>query len=81
MQRGEYKSLFEIFLCTPPISGDILTTGKYNFPQLAQVNYLPEEPVYPLNYLKSTVKKGRYRYHCFTAERSFDCQMSRESFR
>ncbi len=44
---------------------------QYNFPQLAQVKYLPEEPVYPLNYLKSTVKKGRYWYHCFTSEKNF----------
>lgn len=48
-----------------------MTVGKYNFPRLAQVNYIPEEPVYPFNYLKSTVTKGFYWYHCFTAERNF----------
>lgn len=68
-RRTNHASLID--WSTPPISGDIPTTGKYNFPQLAQVNYLPEEPVYPLNYLKSTLTKGRYWYHCFTAERNF----------
>ncbi|MBQ9497669.1 MAG: DUF4417 domain-containing protein, partial [Selenomonadaceae bacterium] len=71
MDYDEFKSWLEILLCNPPVEGDYPTTGKYNFPQLAQVNYIPEEPVYPLNYLKSTVAKGRYWYHCFTAERNF----------
>ncbi|MBE8952831.1 MAG: hypothetical protein SR1Q7_06775 [Quinella sp. 1Q7] len=52
-RRTNHASLID--WSAPPISGDIPTTGKYNFPQLAQVNYLPEEPVYPLNYLKSTL--------------------------
>ena len=47
---------------TKPISGDIPTTGKYNFPQLARVNYLPEETVYPFNYLKSIFP---HRKGCF----------------
>ena len=71
MEHDEFKSYLEINLCIPPVSGDIPTTGKYNFPQLAQVNYFPEEPVYPFNYLKSKVAKGRYWYHCFTSERNF----------
>ena len=71
MERDEFKTNLEINLCVPPVSGDIPTAGKYNFPQLARVNYLPEEPVYPFNYLKSTVTKGRYWYHCFTAEKNF----------
>lgn len=71
MQNDEFKSWLEIKLCSPPISEDFPTTGRYNFPQLSAVNYLPQEPVYPFNYLKSTVKKGRYWYHCFTAERNF----------
>ena len=71
MERDEFKTYLEINLCLPPVSGDIPTTGKYNFPQLARVNYLPEAPVYPFNYLKSTVTKGRYWYHCFTAENNF----------
>lgn len=71
MERDEFKTYLEINLCVPPVSGDIPTAGKYNFPQLARVNYLPEEPVYPFNYLKSTVTKGRYWYHCFTAEKNF----------
>lgn len=68
---NEFKTYLEINLCIPPVLGDIPTTGKYNFPQLERVNYLPEEPVYPFNYLKSTVTKGRYWYHCFTAEKNF----------
>ena len=48
-----------------------MTTGKYDFPQLAQTNYLPEGTVYPFNYLKSTVKKARHWYHCFTSEEYF----------
>lgn len=71
MKTDEFKSCFAINLCTPPFSGDVPTTGKYNFPQLAQVNCLPEEPVYTFNYLKSTVTKGRYWYHCFTSEKNF----------
>lgn len=71
MELDEFKTYLEINLCVPPVSGDIPTAGKYNFPQLARVNYLPEEPVYPFNYLKSTVTKGRYWYHCFTAEKNF----------
>lgn len=71
MEYAEFKSYIEIRLCVPPVSGDIPTTGKYDFPQLAQVNYLPEEPVLPFNYLKSTVTKGRYWYHCFTSEKNF----------
>ena len=71
MQYDEFKSYAEIVLGNPPFIGDIPTVGKYKFPQLARVNYLPEEPVYPFNYLKSTVEKGCYWYHCFTAERNF----------
>lgn len=71
MQYDEFKSYAEIVLGKPPFIGDIPTVGKYKFPQLARVNYLPEEPVYPFNYLKSTVEKGCYWYHCFTAERNF----------
>lgn len=71
MQADEFKSYIEIMLCKPPFVGDIPTVGKYNFPQLEQINYIPEEPAYPLNYLKSTVTKGNYWYHCFTAERNF----------
>ena len=33
---------------------------------------MPELPVFPFNYLKSTVKEGRYWYHCFTAEKNFN---------
>ena len=71
MQYDEFKSYAEMVLCNPPFAGDIPMVGKYHFPQLAKVNYLLEEPVYPFNYLKSTVKKGCYWYHCFTAERNF----------
>ena len=71
MQYDEFKSYAEIVLCNQPFAGDIPTVGKYKFPKLTQVNYLPEEPVYPFNYLKSTVEKGCYWYHCFTAERNF----------
>ena len=60
MQYDEFKSYAEIVLGNPPFIGDIPTVGKYKFPQLARVNYLPEEPVYPFNYLKSTVEKGCY---------------------
>lgn len=71
MDYDEFKSWLEILLCNSPVKGDYPTAGKYKFPQLAQVNYLPEEPVYPFNYLKSTLTKGHYWYHCFTAERNF----------
>ena len=67
----DIKYWLEVKLCDPPFSGDFPTVGKYNFPQLAQVNCLPEEPVYPFNYLKSTVPKERYWYHCFTADKNF----------
>ena len=46
MQYDEFKSYAEIVLGNPPFIGDIPTVGKYKFPQLARVNYLPEEPVY-----------------------------------
>jgi|GEM_PF-1879833 len=71
MQYDEFKSYMEIMLCQTPFEGDIPMVGKYNFPQLDKVNYIPEEPAYPFNYLKSTVTKGSYWYHCFTAERNF----------
>ena len=71
MKLSEFKFLVEKFLCEPPFTGDFPTTGKYGFPQLAKVNLLPETPVLPFNYLKSTVKKARYWYHCFTAEKYF----------
>ena len=51
---------------------DFPKTGKYDFPQIAPVNYLPEEPVFPFNHLRSKSKKGSYWYHCFTAERNFN---------
>ena len=54
------------------LKGNFLKTGKYNFPQLAQVNYIPELPVLPFNYLKSTVDEGGYWYHCFTSEKNFN---------
>lgn len=71
MKIEELKYWLEMRLSVPPISGDFPTAGKYNFPQLAPVNCLPEEPVYPFNYLKSTVKKGQYWYHCFTSDKNF----------
>lgn len=56
---------------TEPFKGDCPTVGKYNFPQLAQVNYLSELPVFPFNHLKTKVTEGCYWYHCFTAEKNF----------
>ena len=71
MKFEEVKFWLEKCLCNLPVSGDFPTTGKYNFPQLAQVNYLPEEPVLPFNYLKSTTDRENYWFHCFTSEKSF----------
>ena len=71
MLLNEIKSWFEIRLCKAPIIGALTTAGKYNFPQLAQTNYLPEEPVFTFNHLKSKSKEGRYWYHCFTDEKYF----------
>ena len=71
MDFDETKSFLEMKFCKPPVSGDIPTTGKHKFPQLAQVNYIPEEPVYTFNHLKSKVKEGCYWYHCFTSEKNF----------
>lgn len=51
MTLEEIKFWIEKCLCKPPFSGDFPATGKYNFPQLARTNYLPEEPVLPFNYL------------------------------
>lgn len=55
-----------------PINGKFPVTGKYNFPQLAQINYLPVGIVYPFNHIKSLSKIGSYWYHCFTAEKNFN---------
>ena len=71
MERNEFNYFIEHLLSKSPIEGNIQTVGKYDFPQLSQLNYLPELPVYPFNYLKSTVAKGRYWYHCFTSEKYF----------
>lgn len=72
MQFEEFKLYIKRRLCKEFLRDDVPLTGKYNFPQLAPVNYLPEEPVLPFNYLKSSVKKGRYWYHCFTADKNFN---------
>ena len=71
MRLAEFKYWAEKRFCNPPFTGDFPTTGKYDFPQLAQTNYFPETPVYSFNYIKSTVKKARYWYHCFTSEKYF----------
>ncbi len=71
MTWDEIKYWAEKIFCKPPFSGDFPTTGKYNFPQLAQVNFLPEEPVRPFNYLKSTPDRENYWFHCFTADEHF----------
>ena len=72
MNWDEFKLIVKRRFCNPPFTGDFPKTGKYGFPQLAQTNYLPEGTVYPFNYLKSTVKKARYWYHCFTSEKNFN---------
>lgn len=72
MNWDEFKLFVKRRLCKDFLSGDVPVAGKYGFPQLAQVKYLPEKPAYPFNYLKSKVKEGRYWYHCFTAERNFN---------
>lgn len=71
MNLSEFKFWLEKHLCNPPFSGDFPTTGKYDFPQLAQINFLPEEPALPFNYLKSTPYRENYWFHCFTSEEHF----------
>lgn len=68
---NEIKYWLEKCLCKTPFSGDFPTTGKYAFPQLMRVNYLPKEPVLPFNYLKSTYDRKNYWFHCFTSEEHF----------
>ena len=51
MERNEFNYFTEHLLSKSPIEGNIPTVGKYDFPQLSQLNYLPELPVYPFNYL------------------------------
>lgn len=72
MEFEEFKLYVKRRLSQEFLPDDVPLTGKYDFPQLASVNYLPEEPVLPFNYLKSSVKKGRYWYHCFTADKNFN---------
>lgn len=72
MSWEQIKYWTKKYLTKDLLHGDFLTTGKYNFPQLAQVNFIPELPVLPFNYLKSTVDEGRYWYHCFTSEKNFN---------
>lgn len=71
MEINEIKYFLEHCLSKSPIEGNIPNVGKYNFPQLSQVNYLPELPIYPFNYLKSTFSKERCWYHCFTSAKNF----------
>ncbi len=71
MNWNEVKYWGEKLLCDAPFSGEFPTTGKYNFPKLEKVNYLPEEPVLPFNYLRSTADRENYWFHCFTAEEHF----------
>ena len=68
----EAKLFIKRELSKAPYESDFPKVGKYNFPQLAQTKYLPELPVFPFNYLKSTFQKGRYWYHCFTTEKNFN---------
>ena len=71
MFRKGAEYLFEHALSRKPWGSDFPAVGKHNFPQLAQVNYLPEQPVFPINHLKSMSDKGRYWYHCFTGDKYF----------
>lgn len=71
MRWSDFKFFAEHMLSDEPWEGDFPTAGKYKFPQLAPVNYLPELPVFPINYLKSKSDKGRYWYHCFTGDKNF----------
>lgn len=71
MDFNEIKYFVEHSLGNAPVEGNFPTTGKYNFAQLSPTNYLPEIPIYPINYLKSTVSKGLYWYHCFTSAKYF----------
>ena len=55
--------------------GVIAKTAAYRYAEVSEIldraEKKGEEPVYPFNYLKSTVTKGRYWYHCFTSEKNF----------
>ena len=71
MFRKGAEYLFEHALSRKPWESDFPAVGKHNFLQLAQVNYLPEQPVLPINHLKSMSDNGRYWYHCFTGDKYF----------
>ena len=62
MDRDECKFWYEALFCQAPWSDDFPATGKYDFPQLAQVNCLPKEPVYPFNYLRSVPRLSRKNF-------------------
>ena len=71
MNWDELKYFTEKLLGQPPFEGDFLTVGKHGFPQPARTNFLPEEPVLPINYLKSTKGRENYWFHCFTDDDKF----------
>ena len=71
MNFDELKYFIEKKLGKPPFEGNFPAVGKYGFPQLAQTNFIPEKPVLPINYLKSTKDKGNYWFHCFTSDKNF----------
>ncbi|MBQ6975787.1 MAG: DUF4417 domain-containing protein, partial [Selenomonadaceae bacterium] len=71
MDEDNFKYWIEKRLAQPPFEGDFPAVEKYGFPQLAQVNYIPEEPVLPINYLKSIKDRENYWFHCFTSDKNF----------
>lgn len=71
MNWDELKFYFEKCLSTQPFEGEFPTVGKYGFPQIAQTNLIPEDPVLPINFLKSTKDRQKYWFHCFTSDKNF----------
>ena len=66
-EKGVQLDLIKFFL-----AGDAELVGKYGFPKLKKVNFIPEMPVLPFNYLTSAMQRPPCWYHCFIADDQFN---------
>ncbi len=58
--------LIDVFL-----AGAAPKVGRYDLPQLAPENYIPETQVLPFNYFTAAMKRAPCWYHCFVADAQF----------
>jgi len=70
--RGRQKGLLQYDLFCDIYAGDAPKVGKYGFPQLKEINIIPNGDIRSFNYLLSLPDPEKYWIHCFCDDYQFE---------